>query len=77
MEPTNVARIKRHFVKRSFGNSIFPAHWKKKKKKKQQHRKISREEGKKKAGTETYLSARGLVGDKNGKISWHQHCKGP
>ena len=31
MEPTNVARIKRHFVKRSFGNSIFPAHWKKKK----------------------------------------------
>ena len=45
MEPTNVARIKRHFVKRSFGNSIFPAHWKKKKK---QHRKISREEGEKK-----------------------------
>ena len=32
MEPTNVPRIKRHFVKRSFGNSIFPAHWKKKKK---------------------------------------------
>lgn len=50
MEPTNVARIKRHFVKRSFGNSIFPAHWKKKKK---QHRKISREEGKKKASTKT------------------------
>lgn len=27
MEPTNVPRIKRHFGKRSFGNSIFPAHW--------------------------------------------------
>ena len=33
--------------------------------------------GKKAARTETYLFARGLVGDKNGKISWHQHCKGP
>lgn len=40
MEPTNVPRIKRHFGKRSFGNSIFPAHWGGKKKK---HRKISKE----------------------------------
>lgn len=33
MESTNVPRIKRHFGKHSFGNSIFPAHWEGKKKK--------------------------------------------
>ena len=33
MESTNVPRIKRHFGKHSFGNSIFPAHWEEKKKK--------------------------------------------
>lgn len=32
MESTNVPRIKRHFGKHSFGNSIFPAHWEEKKK---------------------------------------------
>ena len=50
MEPTNVARIKRHFVKRSFGNSIFPAHWKKKKKTAQ---KDLKRRGGKKASTKT------------------------
>lgn len=44
MESTNVPRIKRHFGKHSFGNSIFPAH---QGKEKNQHRKISRGEGRK------------------------------
>lgn len=51
MESTNVPRIKRHFGKHSFGNSIFPAHWEEKKK--TQHSKISREEGEKTASTKT------------------------
>ena len=49
MEPTNVPRIKRHFGKRSFGNSIFPAHWGGKKKKAQKYLK----RGEKTASTKT------------------------
>ena len=51
MYSTNVQRIKRHFGKHSFGNSIFPAHRGKKKKKPAQ--KDLKRRGKKTASTKT------------------------